>query len=485
VNTLIEMVLGNETIMKEIADAGLNVTFNEMIALKEEGSSILSEAKSLLESKDYAGAIEKAIEAMRLFKEAFVGIHRILCEAGVTPIEPERAPELIAQELLVAANRSLERIERIRSLPNASEVEDLLSEAKSLLNGVSPLLEQGNVSEAAHKLGEANRLISKALVKLRHRAENMIQVRAEKFIRGFGHICNEFAWRIREEGLNETEVLEGLGLKDIDQIIRNLVSRVKSAEPGEIRNVIKEIIGDLRDIGKILREVREIFLKKLLRGVKVGEILTNASAFAEKMVRVEGIYCGQRPPEDLQGPTCEPPAANWWILADETGWIYVVGGWRMGIARKPLILDGDRIIVIGRVVVENNTVYIRAVLIVPLEPIIVPAPITDHMLRLSVNVEMVGGRCLVNVSIENVGDEAVVFPNSAYGIVIERKVAGFWVPIYRPIAAQVLTWLRPGEDKTIVIQMGALIHGTYKVIITGQLEGSKNPVMASAEFTIP
>lgn len=478
VNALIEFVLGNETIMEAIANAGLNASLNEMIALKEEGSSTLNEAKSLLEIGNYTVAIEKAVEAMRLFREAFIGIHRILCEAGVTPLELEGTPEMMAQGLLVAANRSLERIERIRSLPNASEVEDLLNEAEGLLSEVRSLLEQGNVSEAAHRLAEANQLISEAFARLRRRAEEMIQVRAERFILNFGRIRNEFTRRIREEGLNETEVLEELGLENIDQIIENLVDTVRSAKPGEIRDALKGIIEDLRNIGGMLREIRDIVPDKPLIRVEIGDILMNASAFVGKIVRIDGTYCGQNIPEDLLGPTGEPPGINWWVLADETGWIYVVGRWRVGI-----ILDGSKVTVIGRVVIENDTVYIRAILVVPSELIKVPVPITD-ILKLSVKVEMIGRRCFVSVGIENTGSEAAIFPDSAYGITIERRTAGFWVPVYRPIAAQVLTWLRPGESKTVVIQMGPLIQGTYRVVIMGQLEDSKTPVIASAEFTI-
>lgn len=497
VNVLIDMIEGNETIMKAIVNAGLNSSFNDMIALRDQGSDFLEKAKSSLEAGNYTKAIEEAIEAMRLLRDAYTGIHKILRQAGVTPLELGEAPELKAQGLLVAANRSLERIERIRSLPNASEVEGLLSQAENLLNNIGPLLEQGNVSAAAHNLAEANKLISEAFARLGRRAEEMIQKRAEKFVLDFGRIRNEFTRRIREEGLNETEILEGLGFGNLGQVVQNLTETVKGAGK-KFRDVIKEIIEDLKGIGRILREVREIVPEKPSIRVKVGDILANASAaFNGKIVRVEGKYYGEKPPEDLLGPSGAPPKRNWWILADDTGWIYIVGEERVGIIRRLPILEGAEVTVIGRVVVEDDTLYIRATLMAPSEPIIVPVPpigptkpvTPSDGLRLSVKVERVGRDYSVKVTLENIGNETIVFPNSAYGIVIERKIAAAWVPIYTPIAAQVLTKLKPGENATVTILLERPLKppspGTYRAVATGWLEGSGLPVTASAEFTMP
>lgn len=495
VNALINMIEGNETIMKAIVDAGLSSSLNDTIALRDQGLDLLEEAKSLLETGKYTEAIKGAIEAMRLLRDAYAGIHKILCQAGVTPLEFGEAPELKAQGLLVAANRSLERIERIKSLPNASEVKDLLSQAENLLNNIGPLLKQGNIPTAAHNLAEANKLISEAFVRLRSRAEEMLQKRAEKFVINFGRIRNEFTRRIREEGLNETEVMEGLGLGNLGQIIQNLTEIVKGAGK-KIKDVIKEILEDLKGIGRILRETREIVPERPSMRVKVGDILANASAFNGKIVRVEGNYCGEKPPEDLLGPSGAPPKKGSWILADDTGWIYIVGEGRVGIIRMLPILEGAEVTVIGRVVVEDNTPYIRATLMAPSRPIIVPVPpigpikpTPSDVLRLSVKAERVGRDYLVKVTLENVGNETIVFPNSAYGIVIERKIAAVWVPVYTPIAAQVLTKLKPGENVTVTIPLERPLKppalGTYRAVATGWLEGSGLPITASAEFTIP
>lgn len=491
VDALIERVKGNETIMKAIIDAGLNSSLNEMIALKDHGSALLKEARELFENGSYVEASEKAIEAMRCFRDAYSGIFRILCQAGLTPLEPLEAPEVKAQGLLVAANRSLERIRRIRSLPNASDVEDLLSEAERLLGEVKVLLEQGNVSAAAHNLARANKLISEAFVRLRHRAEVMLQRRAEKFILGFGRIRNEFARRIREEGLNETEVLE-----DLDKTMQNLTETVRGAGK-RIKDVIKDMIEDLRIVGRIFREMKKVIPERPPMEVKIGEILANPSAFDGKIVRVEGKYCGVEPPKNLQGPSGEPPEEPWWVLADETGWIYVVEKklWALALMRRMPLLEGADVIVIGRVVVEDDgALYIESMLRAPRGPIILPVPplkpiAPSGSLRLSAEVEKVGKEYSIKVTIENIGNETIIFPNSVYGIVIERKIAAIWVLVYTPIAAQVLTRLEPGETRTIVIPLELPskppYFGVYRVVASGWLEESGLPITASAEFKIP
>ncbi|MEM1673710.1 MAG: hypothetical protein QXE14_00125 [Candidatus Bathyarchaeia archaeon] len=492
VKALVEMIEGNESIMEAIEGAGLFESYNEMKLLIDRGSDLLKEAHDSFGARDYAGAIQKAADAMRLFREAYTGIHRILCESGLTPFS--EAPELKAQGLLVAANRSLERIMRIRSLPNASEVEDLLVEAEDLLNGIASLLDQGNVSAAAHNLAEANKLIAEAFIRLRNRAERTIRVRAEGFLLKFERIREEFARRIREEvarrireeGLNEMEILEGLSLGNLSQTIQSLLEIVRETELERIKDVIRDIVEDLREIGKIIRSVKEIAAEKFLRMVKVGDILANASALEGKIVIVRGMYCGQDPPEGIPGPSGEPPKKNWWIISDETGWIYVVGESLIRVMYRPLANRGVGVTVVGRVFLEEDTPYIKAMMVAPS-----PTPLAtpSDVLRLTIKVDVDGRDCLIKVTVENIGDETIVFPNAAYGAIVERKVAGFWIVIYEPISAQALVEMEPGESRTITLQLKRpiiqLAHGTYRVTVRGWLKESKMPVVASAEFTIP
>ncbi|MEM1586950.1 MAG: hypothetical protein QXX99_05955 [Candidatus Bathyarchaeia archaeon] len=491
VKALLEKIEGNETIMKAIIDAGLSESHREkklLIEIIEKASALLNNAKSLFEAGDYVGAIQKAIEALRLFKDAFVGIHGILCEAGVTPIE--EAPGLKAQGILVAANRSLERIMRIELLPNASEVRDLLEDSKSLLDKIKLLLEQGNITAASHNLAKLNKLIAEALARLRHRAEEMIQRRAEKFVLNFGRIRSEVAKRIREEGLNETEVLEALGLGNFSQTMQNLIDMIRESKPKNI----KDIIDVLKGVGNIIREIRERVPEKPPLRVEIRKILENASAFEGKVVMVSGRYCGQKPPKDLPGLSGEPPWKNWWIIADETGWIYVVGEERFIVPmRRPPILEGARVTVIGKVMIEDGIPYIREWLSIPTKPIILPIPpatpiAPGDVLKLSVKVQKDEKAYLVNVTLENTGNETIVFPNAAYGIVIQRQVGRLWLIVYTPISAQVLARLEPGESRTITIPLGRLpkrlAPGTYRVVVTGWLEESRLPITAAAEFVL-
>lgn len=106
-------------------------------------------------------------------------------------------------------------------------------------------------------------------------------------------------------------------------------------------------------------------------------------------------------------------------------------------------------------------------------------PTMIESLKLSINASRNG----LEITISNNGNTSLLFPNSAYGITIERKLGDFWVIYYSPIAAQVITSLEPGKSVSLKISLH-LMPGTYRLVTKAWTEGMKEQVFTSAEFTI-
>ena len=71
----------------------------------------------------------------------------------------------------------------------------------------------------------------------------------------------------------------------------------------------------------------------------------------------------------------------------------------------------------------------------------------------------------LKITIENVGNTTVVFPNSAFGIIIEKERNGKWMFYHSPISLQVLRKLDPGEKGEIKIRLKAARFGEYRILI--------------------
>jgi hypothetical protein len=114
-----------------------------------------------------------------------------------------------------------------------------------------------------------------------------------------------------------------------------------------------------------------------------------------------------------------------------------------------------------------------------------PSPPKPYEAKLSVKTEATreGGHVMVKVVVENAGNVTILFSNAALNLVIEKNVGGKWVFYYSPISAQVITKLGPGESKTLSLKMKAE-PGLYRAVVRGLVEGTMQPVVSSAEFTI-
>ncbi|MEM2458892.1 MAG: hypothetical protein QXY73_01975 [Candidatus Bathyarchaeia archaeon] len=256
-------IAGNETIMNLLEGLGLKGYFIGNSSNLEEAGNLLRIAQQSLNSGDYEEAISKVLEAMGIMRNVFINIHKILKQAGV--IKAPEKPELQAQGILVAINRSLERIKRLNETINtlisqlkisegdAEEIEGLLNQAKNLLNRGRELLEEGNVTGAAHKLGEANRLITQAHVTLKAK---IAEARMTERLEGFRLKIEEHLNRTLEK-LNETaigRILGPLGFKhkwefkhQIMGLIENATYAWKFNNKLRFRNSLEELRGKIKN----------------------------------------------------------------------------------------------------------------------------------------------------------------------------------------------------------------------------------------------
>lgn len=139
-------------------------------------------------------------------------------------------------------------------------------------------------------------------------------------------------------------------------------------------------------------------------------------------------------------------------------------------------------------------------------PILPSQPQGNPELQISVEKLSIGAGLTLIVTVNNTGNATIIFPNSAYGVTIEKKSNGDWVAYYTPISAQVLVSLKPGETGKVNIMLSApqsqpfqgigkmkgninqlpsLASGDYRVTVHGWVQGTYEPVTANADFTIP
>jgi hypothetical protein len=371
-------------------------------ALLDKAKSLLDEAKACLDKGAYEDATLKAMEAMRLCREAYRMLHNALEEKGLVKPERPEMPEVQGRGILVAVNRSLERIERLKALIGSKDVPqqiiDNLAKAEELLNieEIRHLLDTGNVSEAAKRLAEAEKLIGQAYGLFHSTAKAKVTERIEKYKTKVLEKLEELGKAVNATALNE--VLRGLGLKNFEELKKLVEDHVNKAKENAKAGIEKAL--------QKLEEVRE----------KLEELRKSLP----KMVK---------PPVEIL-PTPTPPAPS------------------------------------------------------PPTPT-PPTPPKSYEAKLSVKAEATreGGHAIVKVVVENAGNVTIIFPNAALNLVIEKNVNGKWILYCSPISAQVITKLGPGEFKTISLKMKAE-PGLYRAVVRGLAEGTMQPVMGSAEFTI-
>jgi tetratricopeptide (TPR) repeat protein len=392
-------------------------------ALLNKAKALIDEAKACLDKGAYEDATLKALEAMRLCREAYRTLHEALEEKGFVKPERPEMPEVQGRGILVAVNRSLERIERLEALIGKLEeallqVGGNLTEAKALLNAseIQQLLNAGKVSEAAKRLAEANKLIEQAYGLLHFTAKTRVAERVEKYKSKVLEELEELGKAVNATALNET--LRGLGLKNFEELKKLVEDRVSEAKKGAEAGIDKAL--------EKLEEVRDK-LKELGKSLSRPPKPTPPTPPVKPPVEILPTPTPPTPPPTPTPPS--PPAPT------------------------------------------------------PTPPVTPPSP-PKYEAKLSVKAEATreGGHVMVKVVVENTGDVTIIFSNAALNLVIEKNVDGKWVFYYSPISAQVITKLGPGESKTLSLKMKAE-PGLYRAVVRGLVEGTMQPVVGSAEFT--
>jgi translation initiation factor 2B subunit (eIF-2B alpha/beta/delta family) len=255
VDNLIALVYVNETVLEMIETATLLDELEGNVTLFDEGTANVTAAYVALESEDYEGAVANATQALEIFREVFKSINLILYESDV-----QKGQIIDGQGLLVAIQRALERIERLRELlpEDATEALELLDNATSYLDVDTARLWllDGKVSETAYNLTQANHLISEAHRYLKAQAEQGNSMRIRNYLR----IMERIRGRIRErlelagiEGIDIDAVAQSLGYENataFEQALQNMIENAQE-NMGEIKNAIR----NLQEIGQTVREM--------------------------------------------------------------------------------------------------------------------------------------------------------------------------------------------------------------------------------------
>jgi len=241
----IENIYSNEELIENLTAAGLIDDLEGNVTLFEDARALLQSASEAIESNDYEDAIDMITEAMKIFKEVFIALHEIL-EDYAAPVRKQ----MIAQGLIVAMQRALERIDRIKTLApeENEEVMELLEEAEQLLDieAAKKMLADGNVTDVAHNLAEANKLIGQAYQLLKREAAKRIWARVKLYIGGLMKAYQRIKIKMaiaRIMGVNVSAILEDLGYRnetEFKESLLNITTTLRS-KAKEIRNALFEL----------------------------------------------------------------------------------------------------------------------------------------------------------------------------------------------------------------------------------------------------
>ncbi len=263
VDNLIALVYTNDTVLEMIETATLLDALEGNVTLFDEGAANVTAAYDALEAEDYEGAVANATQALEIFREVFKSINLILDESDV-----QKGQIIDGQGLVVAMQRALERIDRLRELlpEDATEALELLDNATDYLDVDTARLWllDGNFTETAYNLTQANHLISDAHRYLKTQAEQGNTMRIRNYLRGVERIRG----RIREnlesagnEGIDVDGVLQSFGYESATGFEEALQNMIEDAQEnmGEIKNAVK----DLKEIGRNMREMDKALAQEI------------------------------------------------------------------------------------------------------------------------------------------------------------------------------------------------------------------------------
>lgn len=399
VEALLGNIRSNSTLMS-------NQTINNTIlSLMDNTTGAFTNATNILQwahgnftEGNYTETVRLSMESMQIFREIYTTLTQLIggAEEG-----------LQGQGLLVAMNCALERLQKMNdslsSLSiNTQTARGYLNDAKNLLNltEASLLLQQGNVSEVAHRLAEANRLMNQASQTLKLKAQEQVQARIDQYLQKLERNRERIMERLNATGINATELFaqyEFRNMGEFNQAMNSLKQMVKAHIAG----------GQLKKAYNLLN------------------FMANLTQNLELRIQKKFLF----------------PA-----------------------------------------------------------PILPSQPQGEPGLQVSVEKLSIGSAIALVVTVNNTGNATIVFPNSVFGLTIEKRSNGEWVNYYTPISAQVIASLKPGEIGKVQILLstpqshglgkmkGNIVQpepGEYRVTVHGWVQGTYESVSSSAEFNLP
>jgi len=241
----IEMIYANESLKQTLENDGLLDDLEGNVTLFVDARNLLEEASIAIEAGNYEDALANITQSMKIFRE----VYRAICRITEKPMAPMRN-RVIAQGLLVAMQRALERIERIRMLvpEDAENITSLLDQAEQYLNitAAEEMLAEGNVTGVSHNLVKANLLINKACLLLREGARTRIWMRVKNYLKGIEKAVQRISMKIafaKMRGINVSAVLEEMGYQNETQFRESILDMIMSArgKAGDIKDALLEL----------------------------------------------------------------------------------------------------------------------------------------------------------------------------------------------------------------------------------------------------
>ena len=194
---------------------------------------------------DLSLVVDRAKEAMRILRRLFGQVHAYLEESGV-----DTESEAQAQGLIVAMERALERIERLRELEGLPLATSWILDNATLyldLPVAEEWLNQRRVNETAYNLTQANKLISLAHSTLRAKALELKTQRITNYKKVIGNLFNRLSRQVGK--LEDNENLK-TKLGEAEDHIDNAREAEDAQALGELlaaRNILEEVEQGLKE----------------------------------------------------------------------------------------------------------------------------------------------------------------------------------------------------------------------------------------------
>lgn len=258
--------------LEELEEKGIVIPEEARTSYKK-GLSIAEDAVKLWDEGRYREVCEKAIEAMKSFKNVLVTIHKAKPSTEMSKVEVKVRKAI---GLKVAIERALAYADKIEKLiVNAeergfevSEIKERISKASEILEEALELLDEGKVDDAARKLGEARKLLGEAMAEYRKTITQKIKLKmTERFLSKVKERVEE----LKEKILPLLEKLPEEKRVKVGILIANATSKIEEAREKTKQGIseLPKIMPTLREIVKKIHESKKEVGEKRLEKIEI------------------------------------------------------------------------------------------------------------------------------------------------------------------------------------------------------------------------